>query len=759
MKNVGYLNLVILFFVLSFIVPAYAQVSEKELFINTLVQKMTLEEKIGQLSLFTSDWSITGPTIRDTYKEDIKAGKVGAIFNAYTVEYVKGLQRIAVEETRLAIPMLFGYDVIHGHRTIFPIPLATSCSWDLAAIENIARIAASEASAEGINWTFAPMVDIVRDPRWGRVSESGGEDPYLGSLIAAALVKGFQGNNYNNANTILACAKHFAAYGAAEGGRDYNTVDLAEQTLREFYLPQFKACAEAGVGTFMTAFNEINGVPATGNKFLITDILKDEWQFKGFVVTDYTSINEMVPHGFAINEQHAGELAINAGVDMDMQGAVFNNFLQISVANGAVSISKIDEAVKRILRIKYDLGLFTDPYRYCNIEREKNELMTKQNLEAARNMCGASIVLLKNKNHVLPLKKSGTVALIGPLADDKRNLIGNWSAAGDWNKSIPVLEGFKNKASENFTILYAKGANILDDTILIKKLNSNGGDIKPELKSAEQLLNEAIAIAKQSDVVVMVLGETQGMSGEAASRSDIGLPENQMKLLKAIYATGKPVVLVLMNGRPLTLSWEDEHIDAIVETWFGGTEAGNAIADVLFGDYNPSAKLTMSFPRNVGQIPVYYNAKNTGRPFNADSKYTSKYLDIENTPLYPFGYGLSYTTFTYSAITLNKSNLISGDTITASVTITNSGNYAGEEIVQLYIRDKVASITRPVKELKGFQKIYLKKGESKIINFIITDELLKFYNGDLEYTTEPGAFEIMIGTNSSDVRSINLNLL
>ena len=722
--------------------------SPKEIFINELIAKMTLEEKIGQMVLFTSDWDVTGPTLRTTYLDDIRAGKAGAVFNAYTVEYNRKLQKIAVEETRLGIPLLFGYDVIHGHRTIFPVPIAESCSWDINAIQNAARIAASEASAEGINWTFAPMVDITRDPRWGRVDEGSGEDVYLGSLIAAARVKGFQGDDLSKNNTIVACAKHFAAYGAAQGGRDYNTVDVSEVSLRETYLPPFKACVDAGVGTFMTAFNDLNGVPASANNYLLNEILRDEWKFKGFVVTDYTSINEMVNHGYASNDKNAGELSLNAGVDMDMQGAVFYNFLKQSVEQGKVTIAVIDNAVKNILGIKYDLGLFEDPYRYCNPEREKTEIMTAENLLAAREMAQKSIVLLKNENGLLPLKKQGTIALIGPLADDQRNLIGNWSAAGDWKKSVSVLTGITKATQGKTNILYSKGANIIEDKILLKKLNDNGGKIEMDTRSPEQMIKDAVDVANISDVVVMVLGESQGMSGEAASRSEIGIPENQRDLLKAIHKTGKPVVLVLMNGRPLTLVWENENIPAIVETWFAGTEAGNAIADILFGDVNPSGKLTMSFPRSVGQIPVYYNMKKTGRPFDANSKYNSKYLDVDNSPLFSFGHGLSYTTFEYSNIKLSSDILKKDKTISISVDVKNSGSRDGVEITQLYITDKVASITRPVKELQGFKRNMLKAGESKTLAFDISITDLTFYNGEGHLIYEPGQFDIQIGGNS-----------
>lgn len=733
--------------------------SEKEIFINELMNKMTIDEKIGQMVLFTSDWDVTGPTMRATYVDDIKAGKVGAIFNAYTPAYTRQLQKIAVEETRLGIPLLFGYDVIHGHKTIFPIPLAESCSWDLEAIQNSASIAAQEASADGINWTFAPMVDICRDPRWGRIAEGAGEDTYLGSLIAAARVKGFQGKDFTSNHTILACAKHFAAYGAALSGRDYNSVDMSENTLREYYLPPYQACINAGVKTVMTSFNDLNGIPASANPFLLKTILRDEWKFDGMVVTDYTSINEMVKHGYAENDKQAGELALNAGVDMDMQGAVYYNYLKQSLAEGKVSLQEINTAVAHILSLKYELGLFNDPYKYCDEKRAASEIMTEENLLAARKMATKSIVLLKNENALLPLSNDGTIAVIGPLANDQRNLIGNWSAAGDWKKSVSVLSGIKNAADIHTTILYAKGANLLEDTLLIKKLNRNGGDITLDQKSPQQLIDEAVKIANQSKVVVLVLGESQGMSGEAASRSDISIPLNQQNLAKALYETGKPIVLVLMNGRPLTLEWEDAHLQAILETWFGGSQAGNAIADILFGKENPSAKLTITFPRNVGQIPIYYNMKSTGRPYEEENKYTSKYLDVENTPLYPFGYGLSYTNFQYYDLKLSKPQYANNDSIIVTVKVKNTGAREGEEIVQLYMQDKTASITRPVKELKGFQKIVLQKGESKTVTFILHNNDLAFYNSELKKIVEPGIFNIFVGGNSEETLKTSFELL
>lgn len=724
-------------------------------FVNNLISKMTLDEKIGQLTQYTSDMASTGPTMRAGYRDDIQKGLVGSIFNAYTPAYTRQLQQMAVEHTRLKIPLIFGYDVIHGHKTIFPIPLGESCSWDLAAMEKSASIAAKEASADGLHWTFAPMVDIARDPRWGRVAEGAGEDVWLGSKIAAARVKGFQGKAFDG-TTVMACAKHFAAYGAVTAGRDYNTVDISTRSLWETYFPPFKAAVDAGVGSFMTSFNEINGVPSTANKWLVDDVLKKQWGFKGFVVTDYTAIVEMVQHGNVANEKEAGEAAINAGIDMDMQGAVFHNYLKQSVAEGKVTVKTINEAVRRILEAKYKLGLFADPYKYCNEDRAKKEIMSQENLNAARHIAAESFVLLKNYQQVLPLRKSGTIALIGPLADDKRDMIGNWSGAGDWNKSVTVLEGMKAAAGGNANIVYAKGANITDDPSMIKQMNDQGGNLV--IDNPDELLKSALETARKADVIVLTVGESQGMTGEATSKTNINIPESQRRLMSEIYALGKPVVLVLMNGRPLTLEWEDAHFPAILETWFGGTEAGNAIADVLFGAYNPAGKLTISFPRNVGQIPVYYGAKNTGRPADPNNKYTSKYLDSPNDPLYPFGYGLSYTTFSYSKPTLDKTTIKPTDQLHVNVTVTNTGNYDGEEVVQLYIRDLVGSVTRPVKQLRGFQKIFLHKGESKTVTFVLTNEDLKFYDINMKYTSEPGDFNVFTGPNSRDVQEAGFKL-
>ena len=727
-----------------------AEVAKMNTFINSLMKKMTLEEKIGQMNLPTVGFDVTGPLLSQGVEEKIKKGLVGGVFNTYTPNAVRKLQDIAVEETRLKIPLLFGYDVIHGHRTIFPINLGLSSSWNPVLVEKTARAAAEEASADGLNWVYSPMVDITHDPRWGRVSEAAGEDPYLGAQMAKAMVKGYQQNDLSKNNTVMACVKHFALYGASEAGRDYNTVDMSKVKMYNEYLPPYKAAVNAGVGSVMTSFNEVDGVPATGNKWLLTDLLRKQWGFNGFIVTDYTSINEMVNHGMG-DDKKVTELALNAGVDMDMVGEEFLRFAAQLVKEGKVSSQKIDDACRKILEAKYKLGLFDDPYRYVSEARNKQEMMSADKIALSKQAAIESMVLLKNQNNVLPLSGQKKIAFIGPLVKDQRNLIGSWSGAGDYKQAVSLWDALQKKNNAS-SFLYAKGCNLIDDSSLIKKLNPHDAQLTIDPSTPQQLIDEAVATANQSDVIVAVLGEAFGMTGEAASRSNIGLLENQMNLLKALKKTGKPIVLVLMNGRPLTLSWEDENMDAILETWFGGTMAGPAIADVLFGDANPSGKITMTFPRNVGQIPIYYNHKNTGRPFNADQKYTSKYLDISNTPLYPFGYGLSYTTFNYSDISLSNSTLQSGGKITASVNLTNTGTRSGKETVQLYIRDLVGSITRPVKELKGFQQITLQPGETKKVSFIISVDDLKFYNSDLKYTYEPGNFKVFIGTNSEAVK-------
>jgi beta-glucosidase len=706
-------------------------------FIAELMAKMTLEEKIGQLSLLTSDWDSTGPTMRQGYQEDIRKGRIGSIFNAFTAKYTRDLQRVAVEETRLKIPLLFGYDVIHGHRTIFPISLGEAASWDMKAIEKAARIAATEASAEGIHWTFAPMVDIARDPRWGRISEGAGEDVYLGSQIAKARVHGFQGDDLKAVDTVLATAKHFAAYGAAQAGRDYGTADISERTLRDIYLPPFKAAADAGAATFMTAFNEYDGVPASGSHYLLTDILRDKWGFKGFVVTDYTSINEMVAHGYSKDLQQAGEQAINAGVDMDLQGAVFMEYLAKSVAEGKVDVARVNSAVQSILEMKYRLGLFEDPYRYSDEAREKATVYRPDFLEAARDVARKSMVLLKNQNNALPLAASAkSIALIGPLGDSKADMIGSWSAAGD-RKTRPVtlLEGMKARAPKGQSVSYARGASYA-----FEDAGKTDG------------FAEAIALAQKSDVIIAAMGERWDMTGEAASRTSLDLPGNQTALLKELKKTGKPIILVLMSGRPNSITWADANVDAIVEAWYPGTMGGHAIADVLYGDYNPSGKLPVTFPRTVGQVPIYYDMKNTGRPIKPDdpnAKYVSRYLNTPNTPLYPFGYGLSYTSFTYSPVTLSGKSIKPGEPLTASATVTNSGARDGEEVVQLYLRDLVGSVTRPVKELKGFRKLMLKKGETRTVSFTLTDADLAFTRADMSWGSEPGDFKLWIGPSSA----------
>ena len=729
-----------LVFLLSFTIERQdGPTMEMNRFIDDLMNRMTLEEKIGQLTLFTSDMDHTGPFIRDHYLEDIQAGRVGAIFNAYTAEYTRNLQRMAVEETRLGIPMLFGYDVIHGHRTIFPIPLGETASWDMAAIEESARIAAREATAEGLHWTFSPMIDVTRDPRWGRIAESSGEDPFLTAQVARAKVRGYQGDDLRDLNTMLATAKHFAAYGAPQAGRDYHMVDMSELVLRNKFLPPFKATIEEDIATFMTAFNDLFGVPATGSEYLLTQVLREEWGFEGFVVTDYTSINEMVPHGFARDNKHAGELAINAGVDMDMQGAVYNDYLAELVEEGKVSVATIDQAVRRILIMKYKLGLFEDPYRYSDPQREAELVMTEENLEFARDFSRKSIVLLKNDNDILPLSDDvSSIALIGPMADNQRDLIGSWSAAGDYTKSVTLRQGIINRQGNRTQINYAQGTTVLEE-------DRSG-------------FAEALEAASRSDVVIMALGEHYWQSGEAASRSMIDLPGVQEELFNEIVETGKPVIVVLMKGRPLTLENVDEKASAILETWYLGTTTGDAISDVLFGDYNPSGKLPVTYPRNVGQIPIFYNARNTGRP-KSDSKFTSKYLDVSNSPLYPFGYGLSYTTFDYSDIRLNNAVMPMNGTLQASVTITNTGDRFGEEVVQLYSRQLVGSITRPLKELKGFEKIALEPGESKEVTFELSWKDLAFYNMNNEFRAEPGEFHLFIGTNSQEVKESTFTLI
>lgn len=731
-------------------------------FVSGLMSKMTLDEKIGQLNLLTPGGGIaTGAVVNADVESKIKAGKLGGLFGVIGVEKIRQAQELAVNGSRLKIPLIFGSDVIHGYKTTFPIPLGLSCSWDIPMIERSARVAATEATADGLSWVFSPMVDIARDPRWGRVAEGAGEDPYLGSQISAAMIRGYQGTNLAADNTLLACVKHFALYGAAEGGRDYNTTDMSRIKMYEYYLPPYKAAVDAGAASVMTSFNEIDGIPATGNKWLLTDLLRKQWGFKGFVVTDYTAINEMIDHGMG-DLQTVSALALKAGTDMDMVGEGFLTTLKKSLQEKKITQAEIDAACRRILEAKYKLGLFDDPYRYCKPERAAKEVLSADKRQAAREFAVRSTVLLKNNNGALPLKKSGTIALIGPLANNKSNMLGTWAVSGDAQLSVPVLDGMKAVGGSGVNILYAKGANITDDTALAKMANVFGQKVDVGPGTPEQLLTEAVATANRADVIVAVVGEASEMSGEAASRSDISLPPGQQRLLEELAKTGKPMVVVLMSGRPLTIGRESQLATSLLHVWFQGHEAGNAIADVLFGNYNPSGKLTMSFPRNLGQIPVYYNYKNTGRPQNnatPTQKFRSNYLDVANTPLYPFGYGLSYTTFSYSPVQLSKASMRRGERITATVTVTNNGAYDGEEVVQLYIRDMVASVTRPVKELKDFQKIFLRKGESKQVSFTITEEKLKFWNSDLKWISEPGAFKVFIGTSSDEVREADFTLV
>ena len=728
-------------------------------FINALMKKMTLNEKIGQLNLVTPGGAVTGSVVSKDVDAKIRNGQVGGLFGITGPDNIRRAQEIAVKNSRLHIPLIFGLDVIHGHRTIFPIPLGLSASWDTSLIKRSARIAANEATADGLNWVFSPMVDIARDPRWGRIAEGSGEDAFLGSQIAKAMVDGYQENYLSKDSTVMACVKHYALYGASEAGRDYNTVDMSKVRMYNEYLPPYKAAVDAGVGSVMSSFNTVDGIPASANRFLLTDVLRTQWGFQGLVVSDYTSISEMINHGLG-DLQTVSAKSLNAGMDMDMVSEGFLTTLEESLKQGKVSLKTIDEACRKVLEAKYKLGLFDDPYRYCNEEKFKTELMSEANLKAARDIAERCFVLLKNDNNLLPLKKSGTIALIGPLADNKRNMLGTWSVSGDPQKSVTIMQGIKNVAGNDVNILYAKGANISEDTMLIKRVNVFGTEIDVDSRTPEEMINEAVETANKADVVVAVLGEAADMTGESSSMTHIGLQLSQENLLKALVKTGKPVVLVLMNGRPMTLTWEDAHVPAILDTWFGGTEAGNAVADVLFGNYNPSGKLTASFPRNVGQIPVYYNHLNTGRPFHpGDSpKFKSDYLDVANTPLYPFGYGLSYTTFSYSDISLSNKILKAGGKITASVNVTNTGTRKGKETVQLYTRQLVGSIARPVKELKGFQQIILEPGETKKVTFLISVDDLKFYNSDLKYVYEPGPFKLFIGTNSADVKEADFEL-
>jgi len=728
-------------------------------FITNLMSKMTLDEKIGQLNLPSSGDFVTGEAKNSDIGKKVEEGRVGGLFNIKGVAKIRDIQKVAVEKSRLKIPMIFGMDVVHGYETNFPIPLGLASSWDMSLIEQSARIAAQEATADGICWTFSPMVDVSRDPRWGRVAEGSGEDVYLGSQIAKAMVHGYQGNSLADKNTMMSCVKHYALYGAVEAGRDYNTVDMSRLRMYNDYLPTYKAAVDAGVGSVMASFNEVDGIPATANHWLQTEVLRNQWGFGGFVVTDFTGINEIVNHGLG-DLQHVSALALKAGIDMDMVGEGFLTTLKKSLEEGKITQADIDQAVRRILEAKYRLGLFEDPYKYCDLTRAKTEIYNQQNRSVARSISSQSMVLMKNANEVLPLKQTGTVAVIGPLGDNPENMPGTWSVAARHKEAISLLKGLKETMGDKVNFVYAKGSNFEYDAELEARSAMFGKNSYRDSRPVAEIIKEALEVAQKADVIVAALGEASEMSGECSSRSDISVPQSQKDLLVELKKLGKPIVLVLFTGRPLVLNQEKELADAILNVWFPGSEAGYAISDVLFGKVNPSGKLPMSFPRNVGQIPLYYNYKSTGRPEKDEDKFEkfkSVYLDVPNSPLYPFGYGLSYTTFNYSDVSLSSSKLQGNQTLKASVTLTNTGKYDGAEIVQLYIRDVVGSITRPIKELKGFQKIMLKTGESKTVTFDITPESLKFYNSDLKYDWESGDFQIKIGGNSSDLKTALVN--
>lgn len=728
-----------------------AQAQKRIQEVEVLLNKMTIEEKIGQLNLLTPGGGVaTGEVVSKDVESKIKNGQVGGLFGVSGPEKVRIAQEIAVNNSRLGIPLLIGSDVIHGYKTTYPIPLGLSSSWDMELVKQAAQMAAKEATADGINWNFSPMVDIARDPRWGRISEGAGEDPYLGSKIAEAMVKGYQGDDLSATHTMLACVKHFALYGASEAGRDYHTVDMSKIKMFNQYLPPYEAAIRAGAASVMSSFNDVDGVPASGNSWLLTDLLRDRWGFGGFVVSDYTSVNEMIAHGLG-DLQAVSALALKAGLDMDMVGEGFLTTLKKSLDQGKVTETDITNACRRVLEAKYLSGLFDDPYRYLDPQRAKKDILAEDNRALARKLATHSFVLLKNHNNILPLKKAGKIALVGPLADSRENMLGTWAPTGDFNLAVTILEGFKNVGA-GAIIQYAKGANISDDTDFAKNVNALGKRIVIDERSSETMLKEAVDLTNTSDVVVAVVGEASEMSGESSSRTDISIPESQKRLIRALVDTGKPVVLVLMSGRPLTISEELDMPVSILQVWHPGVEAGNAIADVVFGDYNPSGKLTATWPINVGQIPIYHSSKVTGRPAPESGefqKFRSNYLDAPNTPLLPFGYGLSYTTFEYSDLRLSKKEIGRGESISATVTVKNTGDYTGEEVVQLYLRDVVRSIAPPKRQLKGFQKIKLKKGERKEVTITLTPDDLKFYDAQLEFVSEPGEFKIFVGTDSN----------
>ncbi len=720
-------------------------------FIDELMGKMTLQEKIGQLNLPVTGDIITGSAVSGNVVDKIKAGQVGGLFNMKGVQSIRQLQEVAVKQSRLGIPLIFGMDVIHGYETVFPIPFAMSMSWDMDAIRNSARIASIEATADGICWTFSPMVDICREPRWGRMSEGNGEDPFLGSAICRAMIEGYQGADLADKATMMACVKHFALYGAPEAGRDYNTVDMSHVRMFNEYFPPYQAGVDAGAGSFMTSFNVIDYIPATGNRWLMTEVLRDRWGFNGFVVTDYTAISEMINHGMG-DLQTVSALALKAGTDMDMVADGFLGTLEKSLSEGKVTMTEIDKACRRILEAKYKLGLFDDPYRYLDAKRAKKEIYTDEHRAAARRLATETFVLLQNKDNVLPLKRTGKIALVGPLANTRANMPGTWSVAAASDRYSTLLEAMRRAVGDKAEVMYAKGCNICYDAELEKNSTMFGREMRDN-RPVDVMRDEALRIARECDVIVAAMGEPSEMSGESSSRSELTILDAQKDLLMALKATGKPIVLLNFSGRATVMDWEVENIPTILNVWFGGSEAADAICDVVFGDVAPSGKLTVTMPRSVGQIPIYYNHLNTGRPNpHWFTKFTTNYLDVPNDPLFPFGYGLSYTTFDYNDLTLSSTTMTADGNITASVTVTNTGAVEGTEVVQLYIRDMVGSIARPVQELKGFERISLKPGESRTVNFTVNADLLKFYNKDLNYVCEPGDFEVMVGPNSRDVQ-------
>ena len=740
------------------LLPAVARQSDPSKmnrFIDNLMSRMTLREKLGQLNLPVTGDIVTGQAKSSDVAAKIRKGDVGGLFNLKGVGKIREVQKVAVEQSRLRIPLLFGMDVIHGYETVFPIPLALSCTWDMQAIENAARVAAVECSADGINWTFSPMVDICRDPRWGRMAEGNGEDPFLGSAIARAMVKGYQGDDLSLNNTVMACVKHFALYGAAEAGRDYNTVDMSRWRMFNDYFPPYEAAAKAGAGSFMTSFNVVDGIPATANRWLLTDVLRERWGWNGFVVTDYTAISEMIAHGMG-DLQQVSALALNAGTDMDMVADGFIGTLEKSLKEGKVTEQTIDRACRRVLEAKYKLGLFDDPYRYLDKKRAAGEIYTPRHRADARRTAAESFVLLKNDAQTLPLKKQGRIALIGPLADTRANMPGTWSVAAAFDRYKSLFQAMRDAVGDKAVVSYAKGSNITDDAQIEANGSMFGREIRDD-RTVRQMIDEAVGVAREADVIVAAVGETSEMSGESSSRSDLSLPEAQRRLLQALKETGKPIVLVNFSGRATVMTWEAERFSTILNVWFGGSEAGDAICDVLFGDRVPSGKLTVTMPKSVGQIPLYYNHLNTGRPLESGkwfSKFRSNYLDIDNEPLFPFGYGLSYTSFKYTNLRLSANTMTADGSLTATVDVTNTGHYDADEIVQLYIRDLVGSVARPVKELKGFERVHLKQGETRTVSFTIDATLLKFYNAALDFVCEPGDFEVMVGPNSRDVQTV-----